>query len=849
VLGYCFGNLLGTAYLTYAYGSGHFESFTDYAKQFAGMYMNLEVPKAWTKKMVAFKAKNSEHFLALEAQSMSRGNVARLGKKQRLRLQAGLEETIDASVNQIANNIRVFTFKYPRGDYSTYGVVTGRTVFLYKHFFAVHGRDFSEVVVSNGSTIVTRLGASKIKLEDEPGKVDSVVMTIDTSSIASAPSLEKRMLSYEDLTKMIEKEQVTIARVHRTTLKGVVTHRVHEGTSNRKGATTVTTTVTTDDERKERIMIDKFLVNVGSQGESGDCGLPYVAISKLDGKVYFVGFHVGRNGEDSYITPITLENCKKDMAYVAQCGTEVYNQGIYHPSWFGELSSKRQQSFDGKLISLGSFQRPGFIPSETNLIPSPFQGDEEFDPIYPISTAPALLKPTLCKGELIQPLVNGIAKLSGAPVRRTPDWIYDFVERHPERAHSGYFPTVRREFRMLTIEEAIMKLDTSSSVGIDGKRLGFRSRSEMWNKDTGWIHPLVRKEVAAMFQAMDEGYELKNVMEFCLKDETRDLERVRLGKTRVFCVGSVIHLIVTVMVLGDVVEFCKEHRGSTDVTVGTNPHGKEWEFISRKLKRFPNFAGGDFSNYDTSIGYVLAYFFFLGFYHYVQWICPRKNWYLRCVVTSTAAPYGIISGEVYYLNFMNCSGNWCTTQFNSYVNNLMSNCHFEEVTFETDLFGTCVSQNLARVLYGDDNVFSVSDKLKGKYTMRTFASFVFENFGMTYTTPNKGDIVSDYLTWDELSFLCRTFDQSSGVYHCPLDEASIHGMVLWIRKPAKGVSVQEQLSINVEQACMEYFHYGRAKFEQEKLRLWTYSKRFNIPWRALTYDQYAERFADAILRD
>jgi len=36
---------------------------------------------------------------------------------------------------------------------------------------------------------------------------------------------------------------------------------------------------------------------------------------------------------------------------------------------------------------------------------------------------------------------------------------------------------------------------------------------------------------------MDEGYELKNIMEFCLKDETRDLERVRLGKTRVFLRG------------------------------------------------------------------------------------------------------------------------------------------------------------------------------------------------------------------------------------------------------------------------------------------------------------------------
>jgi len=59
--------------------------------------------------------------------------------------------------------------------------------------------------------------------------------------------------------------------------------------------------------------------------------------------------------------------------------------------------------------------------------------------------------------------------------------------------------------------------------------------------------------------------------------------------------------------------------------------------------------------------------------------------------------------------------------------------------------------------------------------------------------------------------------------------------------------VEQQLAINVEQACMEYYHHGRDVFEKEKLRLWQYSKKYAIPFLAQTWEQYHQRFAEGIL--
>jgi hypothetical protein len=123
---------------------------------------------------------------------------------------------------------------------------------------------------------------------------------------------------------------------------------------------------------------------------------------------------------------------------------------------------------------------------------------------------------------------------------------------------------------------------------------------------------------------------------------------------------------------------------------------------------------------------------------------------------------------------------------------------------------------------------------------------------MEYTTAEKTEIKDDFITIDQLEFLCRRFkkwDPEASLYHAQLSEDSIAQMLLWIRKPkaSSGVSVQQQLSINVEQAMMEYYHYGQQRFEAERQLLYQYSVRYTIPWQVKEFSEYHRRFSDGVL--
>jgi hypothetical protein len=209
----------------------------------------------------------------------------------------------------------------------------------------------------------------------------------------------------------------------------------------------------------------------------------------------------------------------------------------------------------------------------------------------------------------------------------------------------------------------------------------------------------------------------------------------------------------------------------------------------------------------------------------------------------------VINGEVYQLDWMNSSGGWLTGFLNSFVNCIIFNAFFRYLCITHELGDLIRSEYLICEFYGDDNMWTVADMFEGLFTMPLLAEFIFENFGMVYTTPEKTAIAGDYMTFEEMTFLCRRFVKDGTRVFAPLDEASIHGMVLWLRKPVKGVSFSAQLAINVEQAAMEFFHHGQEKFIKNTLRLQEYCRIYNIPYTGKSYEYYYERWSQGCLLD
>jgi hypothetical protein len=345
---------------------------------------------------------------------------------------------------------------------------------------------------------------------------------------------------------------------------------------------------------------------------------------------------------------------------------------------------------------------------------------------------------------------------------------------------------------------------------------------------------------------MKAGYEVKNVVSACLKDETRDLERVYLGKTRIFCVGSLAHLIMTIMVVGDVVFYMKENHLDTDVCIGINPHGSEWWILAEKLMKHKLFGGGDYSGFDSGITSKFGHALYLAMKWYINSGDSLYNWYLYNVCMSSIAPIFVINSECYWSDWMNSSGGWLTGFLNSFVNACIFNAFHWFVCQTNGLGDRSRLEDLVCAFYGDDNLWSVCDDLKDLINMETLGEFIWEVFGMTYTTTSKGKIDSKFVDFDNLEFLCRKFRPRGNLYTAPLAEESIHGMLLWIKKSSLRTPA-DQLAINVEQAMMEYYHYGQEKFEREEQRIRFYCEEYNVPYTAGSYEYYDDRWGTGIM--
>jgi hypothetical protein len=119
------------------------------------------------------------------------------------------------------------------------------------------------------------------------------------------------------------------------------------------------------------------------------------------------------------------------------------------------------------------------------------------------------------------------------------------------------------------------------------------------------------------------------------------------------------------------------------------------------------------------------------------------------------------------------SGNPLTSILNSIYNNIIIRAAYIMALESYDSIKD-FDHNVYMCAYGDDNVISVSDKVKNEFNMTVLTECLAE-FGMTYTDDNKNVDTRGFRDISDITFLKRSF-----VYHegrnkwlCPLDFESI----------------------------------------------------------------------------
>ena len=106
---------------------------------------------------------------------------------------------------------------------------------------------------------------------------------------------------------------------------------------------------------------------------------------------------------------------------------------------------------------------------------------------------------------------------------------------------------------------------------------------------------------------------------------------------------------------------------------------------------------------------------------------------------------------------------------------------------------------------GDDYAFSVPSSY-GKYNMAHLASFLKENYAMTYTSPTKTSVMT--VEWEDLQYLKRTFVEGHMGIMAPLAKRSIANMLKWTDTDQD----QEVCNSVIGSMLLEAWHYGEEEF-------------------------------------
>jgi len=563
-----------------------------------------------------------------------------------------------------------------------------------------------------------------------------------------------------------------------------------------------------------------------------------------------VGVHSGRSGIDSYFVPI----------YQSDFNNEYFAQA-YIPKWLKfSHPEETKATYTGKMLYMGEVLKKKIIPKDTNYLPTVAQGDHMHESMYELTTAPALLKPMMVNGVVVRPLHNAMIKLGRSPMRPMASWMVELVTDYPEIAFSGFFPKHLnyQNIRPWTLREVLMGipgvwkgLAQDTAIGYDMECVSkYKSRKEIWNKETGYISPILIQLVEDLNEAVRRGEVPKNVVAGCLKDEPRELDRVEGGNTRLFCIGSLSHLCWTVMWMGALVTEMKRCRSTSDVAIGTNVYGHDWMNMERDLNKFINafFGGGDFKDYDTSqctwLGWALG-MACVPFYR-----LPKGSWEENCVryaCQSALCPLLVIGSQLYWLDYYNSSGGWLTGFLNSFVGIFIVNTAFfyaQAKSGDPDFQKVRRRDVMSLWVYGDDNVWSIIQKFGKYFNMEFLTDFVFKMFGMGYTTAAKDVVRSPFIEREDLEFLCRKFVKDGNIVRAPLARDSIVSMLMWIQKPSPllGISLEDQFLINVETACQEWYQYGEETFEKETEHMRLYLGELGIRWPGKTFAHYRDRF-------
>lgn len=532
----------------------------------------------------------------------------------------------------------------------------------------------------------------------------------------------------------------------------------------------------------------EYYLALGGCGEGGDCGLPYIRPGGVPNP--FVGLHMARSGDDSFIVPLYQED-----------RPEAFFQGFMPPGLEEKIDYEAPGVHIPGLIYCGKVD--SYKPSAP-----PFSA---LAPIYHgwIDQYPRehVKLPAIMNSQALHTRNVATANIGKS-------MHCDFNVPDPSSFCKGFLPNTVRA-GVLDTYTTIFGNDNIDSMASQSKYVGFffmpRKKKELVNYETKYVDPDILKRVQDYEELAKLGPINPFVQQFA-KDELLDRAKVETAEPqcRIINGHDLAYNIVLRKYFGKTLsQIARQwHKGS--IALGLNPHSIDWQFVSSKVFQHRNIIGGDIKKEEATTTSFFSKLF-------ADFIISRGDYtdVEANVVRNLAA--GLDSyylhtknGGVYKTTRGHSSGHLLTFFYNSFVVWTALKILFLQLYPDEEF-----EKEVSLYVGGDDHLGSVSEKCD-RFNMTYISKAMYDNFGIHFTTPSKKTAESPWLEDEEdLNFLGRAFCLSKGKILAPLRVSAMYNMQLYASKVV-GMTKKEVIAVRTDAAFREWVLYGESRYNLER---------------------------------
>lgn len=292
------------------------------------------------------------------------------------------------------------------------------------------------------------------------------------------------------------------------------------------------------------------------------------------------------------------------------------------------------------------------------------------------------------------------------------------------------FHPYMRDSRVVTLDEAVQRLDMSSGSGCPFNE-EFPKKKELFEKDENILQWL---EDDWKVLATDPHW--KTVFSSSLKEELRPEEKIAENSIRTFAAGAVDATVHGTRLFVDQNEKMYASYLKTASAIGMTPLKGNWERLYQKLSIFKNGYALDESQYDSSLR------------EFLMWGCAKFRW--NCLRSEDRTTANLNRIRTYYSNLVNTlmltpegililkktgnpSGSVNTVTDNTLILYWIMAFAWIQTAPEEEQTYTQFEMNTAKALLGDDNTWTVSDEAHYFYNGPTVIE-TWKQLGITTTT-------------------------------------------------------------------------------------------------------------------